>query len=231
VLLLDDLTYRQIHLDGRHLPEDPNPSWMGYSVGRWEGATLVVESNGFTDRSWLDYDGHPHTEALRIVERYRRRDIGHLDLEVTFEDPGAYVKPWTVSVPLELFPDTEMLEFVCRENEKSTIHMTGSPDAQPTAAVTVAPETLAKYAGAYEIPGTGSVTPAVVTTSGGSLFLDLNRVGPEHLVPLSETDFSLSGTVIRFVADDGGAISHFLIRTVEGEDTAVRTSGTGRASD
>ena len=218
VLLLDDLTYRQIHMDGRQLPKEPNPSWMGYSVGRWEGDTLVVESNGFTDRSWLDYDGHPHTEALSVVERYRRRDIGHLDLDVTFDDPGAYVKPWTVSVPLELFPDTEVLEFVCRENEKSTMHMTSTP----VVPVTVAQETLMRYAGAYEISGTDNVTPAVVSTSGDELFLDLNRAGPEHLVPLSETDFSLSGTVIQFVDGDGGAITHFVMRTVEGEETAVR---------
>ncbi len=129
-LLLDDLTYRQIHLDGRQLPRDPNPSWTGYSVGRWEGDTLVVESNGFTDRSWLDYDGHPHTESLRMVERYRRRDLGHLDLDVTFDDPGAYARPWTVAVPLELFPDTELLESVCKENEKDISHMPGKPAGQ-----------------------------------------------------------------------------------------------------
>jgi hypothetical protein len=195
---------------------------MGYSVGRWEGDALVVESSGFTDRSWLDYEGHPHTEALRVVERYRRRDIGHLDLEVTFEDPGAYAKPWTVSVPLELFPDTEILEFVCKENEKSTIHMTSDPAGRALAPVTVAQETLRQYAGAYEFPGTDDVTPAVVSISGDALFLDLNRAGPEHLVPLSETDFSLSGTVIRFVADDAGVTTHFVMRTVEGEETAIR---------
>jgi len=221
VLLLDDLTYRQIHLDGRELPVDPNPSWMGYSVGRWEGDTLVVESSGFTDRSWLDYDGHPHTEALRIVERYRRRDIGHLDVDVTFEDPGAYVKPWTVSVPLELFPDTEVLEFVCKENEKSTVHMTGSSGPQG-ATVTVAQEVLTKYVGAYEIAGSKSATPVAVSISGDTLFLDYAEGGPEQLVPLSETDFSLSGTVVRFVADDRGLITHLVIRTIESEDTAVR---------
>ena len=221
VVLLDDLTYRQIHLDGRPLPKDPNPSWMGYSVGRWEGATLVVESIGFTDRSWLDYEGHPHTEALRIVERYRRRDVGHLDLEVTFEDPGAYLKPWTVSVPLELFPDTEMLEFVCDENEKSTMHMTSSADGPPIAPVTVAQETLAKYVGAYEVPG-DKVTPIAISSSGDALFIDYNQGGPAHLVPLSETDFSMSGTVIRFVADDRGMITHLVVIGVEGRDMAVR---------
>jgi hypothetical protein len=222
VLLLDDLTYRQIHLDGRQLPVDPNPSWMGYSVGRWEGDTLVVESSGFTALSWLDYEGHPHTEALRIVERYRRRDVGHLDLEVTFEDPGAYNKPWTVSVPLELFPDTEVLEFVCDENEKSTVHMTGSPAGQGSAQVVVAQETLAKYAGAYEIRLDDNPKPIVVTLSGDRLFFDFDGGGPEHIVPMSQTDFSLSGSVIHFAADAQGDISHLVVTTVESNETAVR---------
>jgi len=222
VLLLDDLTYRQIHLDGRELPKDPNPSWMGYSVGRWEGDTLVVETSGFTDRSWLDYEGHPHTEALRIVERYRRRDVGHLDVEVSFEDPGAYSKAWSVSVPLELFPDTELLEFVCKENEKSTALMTSNPEGQAVTGLKVAPEILSKYVGAYEIPGTDKATPVAISLAGGALFLDYAQGGPEQLAPLSETDFSLGGTVIRFVADVRGAITHLVIRTIESEDTAVR---------
>ena len=96
VILYEDLTYRQIFLDGRKLPADPNPSWMGYSVGRWQGYTLVVESAGFNDRTWLDYSGSPHTESLRIVERYRRTDPLHIDLEVTYTDPPAYSKPWTI---------------------------------------------------------------------------------------------------------------------------------------
>src|SRR5512132_804311 len=98
LILNPDLTYRQIFLDGRVLETNPNPSFMGYSVGRWDGDTLVVESFGFNDRTWLDHDGHPHTEALRMTERYRRRDFGNLDLEVTLSDPAAYTKPWTVGV-------------------------------------------------------------------------------------------------------------------------------------
>ena len=85
VILDEDLTYRQIFMDGRKLENDPNPSWMGYSVGHWEGDTLVVESNGFNDRTWLDAMGHPHTEALRVTERYQRRDFGHLEQEVTLQ--------------------------------------------------------------------------------------------------------------------------------------------------
>ena len=121
-MLNDDLTHRQIFMDGRQLEKDPNPSWMGYSVGRWDGDTLVVESNGFTERSWLDWDGHPHTESLRMTERYRRRDFGHMELQVTLEDPKVYAKPWTITIPMELVVDLEMLEFVCTENEKDSEH-------------------------------------------------------------------------------------------------------------
>ena len=114
---------RQMFLDGRTLAKDPNPTWLGYSVGRWEGDVLVVETTGFNDKTWLDLYGHPSTEALHITERFRRRDFGHLDLQVTIDDPKAYTKPWTVAVPLHLFPDGDLLEFVCNENEKDASHM------------------------------------------------------------------------------------------------------------
>jgi hypothetical protein len=222
VVLLSDLTYRQVHMDGRPLPKDPNPTWMGYSVGRWEGDTLVVESSGFTERVWLDYDGHPHTEALRMIERYRRRDFGHLDLSVTFEDLAAYSGPWTVTVPLDLFPDTELLEAVCRENEKDFARMSNRPAGQAIVEFKVPRGTLAGYAGAYEIRKKERVRPAVISLSGDSLFLDIDRTGPQHLVPMSETNFSYSGTVIQFVANRQGAITHFLMHGVEGEDRADR---------
>ena len=222
VILLEDLTYRQIHLDGRQLPKDPNPSWMGYSVGRWDGDTLVVETNGFTERSWLDYSGHPHTEALRITERYRRRDFGHLDVEVTFDDPGAYTKPWTVSVPLELFPDTELLEYVCRENEKFHTQTPVKTGSQEAAAHKVARALLEKYVGSYEIKETDEVTSAVVSLSGDTLYLDLDHLGPRRLTPISDTSFSDSGNMIQFLPDGQGAVTAFLIRTVEYEQRAVR---------
>src|SRR5262249_34572673 len=117
-ILFNDLTFRQIYLDGRKLEQDPNPTWMGLSVGHWDGDTLVVESNGFNDKTWLDGDGHPHTEDLRLTERYQRRDWGHMDLEVTFNDPKAYAGPWAVHIDMALEADTEMLEFFCAENEK-----------------------------------------------------------------------------------------------------------------
>jgi hypothetical protein len=112
------LLFRQIFMDGRQLPTDPNPSFMGYSVGRWEGPTLVVESIGFNDRTWLDFGGHPHTEALKMTERLTRRSFGRLDVEVRIEDPAIYKRAFTVPIHAELVVDTEMLEYVCNENEK-----------------------------------------------------------------------------------------------------------------
>ena len=118
-------SFRQVFMDGRALPRDPQPMWVGYSVGRWEGDALVVETTGFNDKTWLDGIGHPHTEALRVTERLRRRDFGHLDVQVTIDDPKAYEKPWTVSLPAELATTTDLVEYVCVENEKSLQHMVG----------------------------------------------------------------------------------------------------------
>jgi hypothetical protein len=115
--------FRQIYLDGRALPKDPNPTWLGYSVGRWERDTLVVETAGFNGKTWLDQAGHPATDALHVTERYRRRDFGHLDIQVTIDDPHAYTKPWTVTEPMQLLPDTDLIEFVCNENEKDLKHL------------------------------------------------------------------------------------------------------------
>src|SRR5499427_6801341 len=123
LLMLDeDLTYRQIFMDGRALETEPNPSWMGYSVGHWDKDTLVVDSFGFNDRTWLDRDGHPHTEALRLTERYRRPDFGHLKIDVTLEDPGTYARPWTISLEAQLAADTELLEYVCNESSGGREH-------------------------------------------------------------------------------------------------------------
>ena len=150
LILNPDLTYRQIFLDGRALETAPNPSWMGYSVGHWDGDTLVVESFGFNDRTWLDHDGHPHTEALRMTERYRRRNFGNLELEVTLSDPAVYARPWTVAVRAELAADTEMIEWVCNEKGSGLQHWVGKASDEKKSEVKVAPEILAKYVGTYE---------------------------------------------------------------------------------
>jgi hypothetical protein len=117
--------YRQVFLDGRPLPEDPNPQWFGYSIGHWEGDTLVVQSNGFNGKAWLDQAGHPTSEALKTTERYRRIDFGHLEITTTIDDPDVYKKPWTVVQPAVLFPDTDLLEHVCNENNKDLEHLKG----------------------------------------------------------------------------------------------------------
>jgi hypothetical protein len=113
---------RQIYLDGRKLEEDPNPSWLGHSAGHWEGDTLVVETNGFNDRTWLDIMGHPHSERMKLTERYQRRDFEHLDVEITVDDPVMYTRPVSVKITHLLQPDTDVLEYYCAENEKDLGH-------------------------------------------------------------------------------------------------------------
>jgi hypothetical protein len=126
VILYEALhSYRQIFMDGRELPKDPNPTWMGYSIGHWDGDTLVVETTGFNDKGWIDNNGHPNTEAMRVTERFHRRDLGHMELKVTIDDPKAYTKPWTVTLAVNLLPDDELLEYVCSENEKDLGHLVG----------------------------------------------------------------------------------------------------------
>jgi hypothetical protein len=114
---------RMIYTDGRKLPVDPQPAWMGYSIGTWDGDTLVVESNGFTNRSTLDGSGHPRSEATRITERIRRRDFGHMEIDVTIDDPVSYTKPFSIRYTQTLTPDTDILEYLCPENEKDRAHL------------------------------------------------------------------------------------------------------------
>jgi hypothetical protein len=125
ILYENSTTYRQIFTDGRVLSKDANPTWMGYSTGHWEGDTLVVETAGFNDKTWMDFSGHPHTEALRVTERFHRRDVGHMDIQFTFDDPKAYTKPWTVTIHPILLVDGDLFEFVCNENEKDLQHFVG----------------------------------------------------------------------------------------------------------
>jgi hypothetical protein len=116
-------TFRQVFLDGRSLPTDPQPSWLGYSVGRWEGDTLVVDTTGFNGRAWVDTaKGHPQSEAGHVTERFTRRDFGHLEIDITIDDPKVYVKPWRAKVPVHLLPDSDLIETFC-ENEKDLGHM------------------------------------------------------------------------------------------------------------
>jgi len=111
-------SFRQIFTDGRELPKEPNPAWLGYSIGKWEGDAFVVETRGFNDMGWLDNAGRPATDALHVTERFRRKDFGHMDVQITIDDPKAYTKPWSMTLPLIFQPDDELIEYICNENNK-----------------------------------------------------------------------------------------------------------------
>ncbi len=127
VLLLHEFnaSFRQIFTDGRPLPEDPEPSWNGYSTGHWEGDTLVVETNGFRDDLWLDLSGSPLTSAAKVTERFRRKSYGTLEIRVTVDDPKAYTEPWTATLTQQIVLDTEIMDQICLENERSVALMSG----------------------------------------------------------------------------------------------------------
>jgi hypothetical protein len=118
-------TYRQIFLDGRGHPDDPDPTWYGHSIAKWEGDTLVVDSIGFNDKFWFDFAAHPHTEKLHITERYRRPDYSHLDYEVVIDDPGAYTRPFTMYGHSPLVENSEIIEYICNENNQDVGHIVG----------------------------------------------------------------------------------------------------------
>ena len=118
-------SYRQIFLDGRKHPDDPDPSWYGHSVGTWEGDTLVIDSVGFNDRFWFDFAGHPHTEKLHIIERYRRPDFNTLEYDVTIDDAGAYTRPFTIRGRSTYETGTELMEYICNENNQDVEHIVG----------------------------------------------------------------------------------------------------------
>jgi hypothetical protein len=120
-----NMEYRQIFTDARPLPADPQPSWNGYSSGKWDGDTLVVNTIGFRDGLWADYNGSPLTDAAKITERFRRPNYGAMEIEVTVDDPKAYTKPWTTTLRLAIRPDMELLEYACSENERDVAHMVG----------------------------------------------------------------------------------------------------------
>jgi hypothetical protein len=221
LILNADLTYRQVFMDGRPLEPDPNPSWMGYSVGRWDGDTLVVESNGFNDRTWLD-NFHPHTETMRITERYRRPDFGHLEIDVTLHDPALYATPWKAIVSAQLTADTELLEYVCNENTRSREHMVGKASDAQQSEVTVAPGILAKYTGRYveQRPFWGGAAVSRVfeiTFADGALFVEQRDRGRVRLVAQSETLFDNRGLGLEFVLDRAGGVTHLLDKHVSGD--------------
>jgi hypothetical protein len=220
VMLNPDLTYRQIWMDGRMLESDPNVSWMGYSVGRWEKDTLVVESFGFHPGTWLDRDGNTHTDKLRLTERYRRPMFGSLEVEVTFSDPTAYTRPWTVKVSAQYAADTEMLEWVCNEGaSRSLSHWVGTAADDRKNEVKVAPEVLSKYVGTYvEQPPfwrgvqiVGQAVPSgrtiVVTVENGKLVGNMDGRGQQVLIGMSDKEFTgLYGLGVEFIDEGKGEL-------------------------
>lgn len=115
--------YRQVFTDARPLPEDPNPSWQGYSSGKWSGDTLVIDTIGIRDHTWIDWNGSELTEAAKVREEFRRPDFGHLVIQVTVDDPKAYTKPWTVTIKERIIVDTDLIDEICLEDEQSLKHM------------------------------------------------------------------------------------------------------------
>jgi hypothetical protein len=206
-MLMPNVTYRQIHLDGRALEKEPFPIWQGYSVGRWEGDTLVVESNGFHDRTWLNNVGLPHTEKLRVTERYRRPDLGRLNVDVTFTDPDAYNKPLHFAFAMRLVTDTEMLEEVC---EDKTEFWTGNISDLEKSAVKVPDEVLRSYVGFYSGYWRANLRNVTVTLEGGALHATgLLLREAVVLIPESDSVFtSTEGVSYKFVKDDKGTITH-----------------------
>ena len=229
VILFEDLTYRQIFMDGRRLPQDPVPNYMGYSIGRWEGDELVVETAGFNDRTWLDYGGHPHSESLRVTERFRRIDFGRLQRRVTLEDPNAFNKPISIVNDGVLAADTELLEAVCTETPPDRYQSGRTPEER---SIRVPADVLAKYVGTYELPEPDPVFGIRVfrvSLSGNLLLVDFNGKGRMSLTPLSQTTFSprMLGTY-EFVADERGVITHLLAHGVQGTWRATRRPDTGK---
>ncbi|HEY7638777.1 MAG TPA: hypothetical protein VH814_03550 [Steroidobacteraceae bacterium] len=212
LVLHEDLAYRQIFMDGRKLPKVTNPSFMGFSVGRWEGEELVVESAGFNDATWLDFGGHPHSEALHITERYRRVDFGHIQRRITLTDAETFNKPITISSDLNLVPDTELLEYVCTETPADRYSFSG-----PAEPVHIAPELLAKYVGEYQFEEDNPFHYRTMTISlhDGQLYADFNGKGRVLMAPINDTMFSprLLGT-FEFVSDASGAVTHVLAHSI-----------------
>jgi len=213
---------RQVFSDGRKPPVDPTPTWMGYSVARWEGDTFLVETSGYNDKTWLDFTGHPHSEALRMTERFRRTDFGHMKVAITFDDLKAYTKPWTIDVDVSLVPDTELLENVCLENEKDRERLVGRVSDDRKASRNVAREILSRYAGTYDVPMLGEW---IVSVEGDELKIQMDSGGGKQaVVAQSDTVFlypPIGGTV-RFEGDGKGAATGFVVTIIEGDIPATR---------
>ena len=213
VIAYETLAYRLIFMDGRKLEANPERTWMGYSVGRWEGDTLVVDSFGFNDRTWLDGRGLPHTEALRTTERYVRRNVGQVQVELTVTDPGAFAKPWTMNYTLDFQADTEMIESVCEERSR----WIGRLSDVEQSAVTVSPETLAKYVGVYSGLWVTRPRTVQIQLEGGTLYANGLLGEKVRLIPHSETSFSGTDGLSFDFDPDGNPAAFMVERHVSGD--------------
>ena len=232
-ILSDTLFYRVIHMDGRELETNPLPSWAGYSVGRWEGDTLVIETNGFNDQTWAVRFGISHSESLHVMERYRRVDFGHIVGEVTFTDPEAYSEPWSFTVNMELAADTEMLESIC---ERGSDTWAGSMTQAEGRDVSISPEVMERYVGAYtgvyggrertyEVFVSDGQLMAMITgdyTQSGLGSAGLDEGATRLLMPLSETLFEGLGLNYEFILDDDGEVTDLIVTHVSGDYTYSR---------
>jgi hypothetical protein len=214
--------HRVVFTDGRPLPRDPNPTYLGYSVGQWDGDTLVVTTAGFNDKGWLDSAGHPQTESLRVTERFRRRDFGTMEFEITIDDPAVFTRPFTVKTVRRLQPDTELLEDVC-ENERSRAHFSVGPP------IRLSPALVATYAGVYELAPGRDIT---VVVRDDLLYIQGLTEPKLPLLVQSETTFMSTATPagFEFVKDAQGRVTHLIVRGNAGEQKAARR-GTAAPAD
>jgi len=215
LMLYGGTYYREIFLDGRELPKDPNPDWLGYSVGHWEGDTLIADTIGFNRRTWLIGNGTPGSPQLHVIERIRRSDFGHLEVKATYADPTVLQAPLEVTTRY-VIDDVQPLEYVCNENERDRPHLIGK--ASDLTSVKLDAKLLSGYAGSYEFKS----HLYVFSVSGGELLL---TDGPNsfRLITLSASAFAtLNGVRYDFVRDGSGAVSHVIARTSEGDITALR---------
>jgi hypothetical protein len=200
---------RRIFMDGRELPKDPNPTWKGYSVGRWDGDTLVVETGGFNDVGWLDNMGHPRSEKLHVTERFRRVDFGHIQMQIALEDPEILAQRLTISLPLNYLADADTLEQVCNENERDRAHLVAG---EPKPRIKLSAVALPKYAGIYE-PGDNKI----------SLVNDQLYFWDIPIFPQSETLFDSRLAPMEFSLDANGEVTGLTFDGAAGDEfTFVR---------
>jgi hypothetical protein len=224
-ILYEGLTqFREVFMDGRSLPARPNPTWYGYAIGHWDADTLVVESAGYNEKTWLDFAGHPHSESLHVTERYRRTDFGHMDVQVTIDDPGAYTRPFTVTYSMVLTPDTDFLESICENHLDILPRLVGTDSAHPPTRKSIAidPQTLADYAGSYELAPNRTI---VITAAGDHLVMRF-PANPDTLTLFAETPTQFFLTtreeLVEFKRDAGGMVVQLIIHGAGGIQEARR---------